>query len=39
MVRGRRGNKRRGAGGRGVPPPRVSMLEGSNPQGDEHTTE
>jgi hypothetical protein len=28
-------SRRRGAGGRGMPPPSVSMPEGSNPQGDE----
>jgi hypothetical protein len=39
MVRGRRGSTRRGAIGRGVPPPIVSTLEGSNLQGDEQTTE
>jgi hypothetical protein len=35
MVRGRRGSRRHGVGGRGVTPPIVSMPEGSNPQGDE----
>jgi hypothetical protein len=35
MVRGHRGSRRRGAGGRGVTPPIVPMPEGSNPQGDE----
>jgi hypothetical protein len=39
MVRGCRGSRRRGAGGRGVTPPIVSMPEGSNPQGDEQITE
>jgi hypothetical protein len=31
MVRGCRGSRRHGVGGRGVPPPIVSILEGSNP--------
>jgi hypothetical protein len=39
MVRGRRGSRRRGVGGRGVTPPIVPMPEGSNPQGDEKNTE
>jgi hypothetical protein len=39
MVRGHKGSRRHGAGGRGVTPPIVSMPEGSNPQGDEHITE
>jgi hypothetical protein len=39
MVRGRRGSRRCGVRGRGVTPPIVSMPEGSNPQGDEQTTE
>jgi hypothetical protein len=39
MVRGCRGGRRCGVGGRGVTPPIVPMPEGSNPQGEEPTTE
>jgi len=39
MVRGSIGSRQCGDRGRGVPPPIVSMPEGSNPHGDEHTIE
>jgi hypothetical protein len=39
MVRGRRGSRRRGAGGRGVTPPIASMPERSNPQEEEKNVE
>jgi hypothetical protein len=35
MVRGHRGERRRGPRGGGVMPPATSTPEGSNPQGDE----
>jgi hypothetical protein len=39
MVRGRRGSRRHGVGGRGVTPPIVSTPEGSNPREMSKTTE
>jgi hypothetical protein len=39
MVRGCRGSRRHGVGGRGVTPPIVPTPKGSNPQGDEQNTE
>jgi len=39
MVRGCRGSRKCGVGGRGVTPPMVSTPEGCNPQGEEQTTE
>jgi hypothetical protein len=39
MVRGRRGSRQHGVGGRGVKLAIVSTLEGYNPHGEEQTTE